>query len=107
MHRWSVVVHPLAEAEIKALPADMQARFIRIAEMLEEFGPQKVGMPHVRPLEKRLWEMRMSGRDGISRAIYVSAYARRLVVLHAFTKKTQATPRAAIETALKRWSSNL
>lgn len=80
----------------------MQARFLRITELLESFGPTNVGMPHVRPLESKLWEMRMKGRDGIARAVYAAIHDRRLLVLHVFVKKTQATPRAAIKTALTR-----
>jgi phage-related protein len=102
MNKWMVEIHPLAEPELQALPADMRARFLRIAEMLEEFGPQQVGLPHVRPLEGKLWEMRMQGRDGISRAVYAAMQGRRLVVLHAFIKKTQTTPRKAIDTARQR-----
>lgn len=96
---WTVNVIPEAEAELLALPADLQARFLHIGEMLEAFGPHKVGMPHVRPLEGKLWEMRMTGRDGIARAVYVARTGRKLTVLHVFTKKTQKTPRKAIETA--------
>jgi phage-related protein len=102
MGDWTVTIHPLAEAELKALPADMQARFLHIAELLESFGPVNVGMPHIRPLESKLWEMRMKGRDGIARAVYAAVQGRRLLVLHVFVKKTQTTPRAVIETALKR-----
>jgi phage-related protein len=102
MNDWTVALHPLAEAELKALPADMRARFLHIAELLESFGPTNVGMPHIRPLESKLWEMRMKGRDGIARAVYAAVQGRRLLVLHVFVKKTQTTPRAAIETALKR-----
>ena len=85
-----------------ALPADMRARFLHIAEMLESFGPQRVGLPHIRPLEDKLWEMRMQGRDGIARAEYAAIRDRCLLVLHVFVKKTKATPRVAIATALKR-----
>ena len=46
--------------------------------------------------------MRLSGRDGISRAIYVTASGRRVVIVRAFIKKTQKTPRSEIELALKR-----
>ena len=95
-------MHPLAETELKALPNDMQARFVHIAELLQDFGPQRVGLPHVRPLEGKLWEMRMQGRDGIARAVYAAIQGRRLLVLHVFVKKTQTTPRKAIETALQR-----
>ena len=99
---WTVEIHPQAEAELQALPADMRGRFLRIAEMLEQLGPHQVGLPHVRPLEGKLWEMRMQGRDGIARAVYAAVHGRRLLVLHAFVKKTQATPRTALNTARTR-----
>ena len=99
---WTVEIHPQAEAELHALPADMRGRFLRIAEMLEQLGPHQVGLPHVRPLEGKLWEMRMQGRDGIARAVYAAVHGRRLLVLHAFVKKTQATPRTALNTARTR-----
>jgi phage-related protein len=102
MDRWTVQIHPQAEPELMGLTADMRARFLRIAEMLEEFGPQQVGLPHVRPLEGKLWEMRMQGRDGISRAVYAAMQGRRLLVLHVFVKKNQTTPRKAIDTARQR-----
>ncbi|MCE1187211.1 MAG: type II toxin-antitoxin system RelE/ParE family toxin [Rhodocyclales bacterium] len=51
---WTVTLIPEAEAELLAMPADIQARFLHIAELLETFGPHQVGMPHVRPLEGKL-----------------------------------------------------
>lgn len=103
MAQWAVdVLNQTVESELLALPKDMQARFLRISELLESFGPQQVGMPHVRPLGQKLWEMRMTGASGIGRAIYTAASGRRLVVLHAFVKKTQKTPQRAIDTALNR-----
>jgi phage-related protein len=59
-------------------------------------------MPHIRPLVDKLWEIRLSGRDGIGRAIYVVAAGKKVVVVHAFIKKTQTTPSAAIKIANKR-----
>jgi phage-related protein len=59
-------------------------------------------MPHVRPIGEKLWEMRMIGREGIGRAIYTATAGKRLVVLHAFVKKTQKTPPRAIDLARKR-----
>lgn len=99
---WTVVLHPLAEQELKSLAPDLQSRFIHIAELLETFGPLQVGLPHVRPLENKLWEIRMTGRDGIARAVYAAVRARQLLVLHVFVKKTPTTPRKAIETAHQR-----
>jgi phage-related protein len=46
--------------------------------------------------------MRMKGKDGISRAIYVTARGRRVVVVRVFVKKTQKTPRREIDLALER-----
>jgi phage-related protein len=39
---------------------------------------------------------------GIARAIYVTAIGHRVIVVHAFVKKTQKTPRAALELAERR-----
>ena len=46
--------------------------------------------------------MRLTGRDGIARTLYVTATGRRIVILRAFVKKTQKTPRSEIELALRR-----
>ena len=40
--------------------------------------------------------MQFGGRDGIARALYVTAAGRRIVVVHVFLKKTQKTPRTAL-----------
>lgn len=62
-----------------------------------------MGLPNIRPLEGKLWEMRMQGLDGIARAVYAAVQGHRLLVLYVFVKKTQTTPpRAALETASKR-----
>jgi ribosome-binding protein aMBF1 (putative translation factor) len=46
--------------------------------------------------------LRLTGRDGIARALYVTAVGRRVVVVRAFVKKKQKTPRSEIELALQR-----
>jgi phage-related protein len=51
----------------------------------------------VKHLEGKLWELRLTGRDGIALALYITAIGRRVVVVRAFVKKTQKTPRAEIE----------
>jgi phage-related protein len=58
--------------------------------------------PYVKPLGSKLFEIRMKGKDDIARAIYIAATGQRLVVLHAFQKKTAKTPRSAIRIALER-----
>jgi phage-related protein len=100
---WRVeILNETVAAEIAALPADMQARFLRLAERIASIGLESLSEPHVKHLEGKLWEMRLTGRDGIARALYVTAIGRRIVVVRAFVKKTQKTPRSEIELALRR-----
>ena len=100
---WQVeILNEKVGAEIEALPADMRARFLRIGERICQVGLESLGEPHVKHLEGKLWEMRLMGRDGIARALYVTAFGKRVVVVRAFVKKTQKTPRAEIELALRR-----
>jgi len=100
---WRVeVLDRRVERELDELAADVRERFLRIAELIERHGPAAVHEPYVKHLEGKLWEMRMKGKDGIARAIYVITYGERVVVLHAFVKKTQKTPRRALEIARER-----
>ena len=101
--RWTfATLNAAVDAEIGALPADMQARFLRYGDIIERAGFEGLPRDSVKHLEGRLWELRMTGRDGISRAIYVTAVGRRVVILRVFVKKTEKTPRREIELALMR-----
>jgi phage-related protein len=87
---WTVtVLDPVATAELEALPADVRARFNRIVALIEENGLERVHEPHVKHVQGRIWEMRLTGRDGIARALYVTASGKRVVVVRVFVKKTQ------------------
>lgn len=100
---WVVVfLNEEVQASLDAFPLDIRASFQRIVELIQSHGLERVREPYVRHLEGPLWEMRMKGRHGIARAIYVTAIGRRVVVLHVFEKKTQKTPRREIITAMKR-----
>lgn len=101
--QWSVeFLNEVVEEEFRDLPKDMQARFVRISELIEAYGIEHVGMPHVRHLDGKLWEMRAKGKAGISRGIYVAISGRRVVILRIFVKKTEKTPRSEIVLALER-----
>ena len=88
--------------ELEGLAADMRARFRRIVELIQGHGLERMREPHVKHLEGPLWEMRMKGKHGISRAIYVTARGQRVVVVRVFVKKTPKTPRWEIDLALER-----
>jgi len=95
-------VNAEAKAELDALPQDVRASFERIVQLVQTVGLERVHEPYIKHLEDRLWEMRLKGRDGIARSLYVTASGRRVVILRTFVKKTQKTPRREIVLALRR-----
>jgi phage-related protein len=102
MPEWGVQLLDAAAKELGELPDDMQARFLRIAELLEAYGPFEVGRPHVAALGRGLWEIRMSGRSGIARALFEIRTGRQLMIGRLFVKKTQKVPAREIRLAVRR-----
>jgi len=88
-------------AEIESWPVGVQADYARLVELLMEFGPV-LKMPHSRPLGDGLFELRPRGPEGIGRALFCFMVGRRVVMLHAFVKKTQTTPKSDLAVARKR-----
>lgn len=99
---WSVEYLPTAVEERAELPADMRARLARMTDLIAEHGLEQLPRDWVRSLGDKLWELRVSGRDGLARAIYVTATGRRLVIVRIFVKKTQKTPQRELELARQR-----
>ncbi|HZB89616.1 MAG TPA: type II toxin-antitoxin system RelE/ParE family toxin [Terracidiphilus sp.] len=101
--QWQVeILNQTVRAELLALPEDMQARFVRIGLLISEAGLETLREPQVKHLVGKLWEIRLTGKDGIARALYVTALGKRVVVVRVFIKKTQQTPRPEIDLALRR-----
>ena len=100
---WTVeTLNETVDAELAELPADMRARLARISELIEAVGLPNVKEPHVRHIRGPLWEVRLKGRAGIARALYVAVREQRVVILRAFIKKTEKTPTGEIDLALQR-----
>jgi len=100
---WSVdTLNETVDAELAKLPPDMRARLVRIAELIESVGLPNVREPHVRHIRGPVWEIRLKGKAGIARALYVAAGEQRVVILRAFVKKTETTPAGEIDIALER-----
>lgn len=104
---WRVVFYKTSagaspvEEYIDTLHADDAARIIHRLEILEELGTS-MRMPDARKLEDSpLWELRIRGQTAY-RVFYVAIEGRRMLVLHAFQKKSQKTPRREIRTAEQR-----
>jgi phage-related protein len=101
--RWTIeILNAAVAAEIAALPRDMGARLARLIGVIQDFGFQALPRDSVKHLDGKLWELRMTGRDGISRAIYVTAIGQRVVIVRAFVKKTPQTPQRELDIARQR-----
>jgi phage-related protein len=100
---WTIqTLNPTVDAELATLPDDMVARFRHISDLIRDMGLERVRHPHVDHLQGALWEMRLRGKAGIARALYVTASGQRVVIVRVFVKKTQKTPPSEIRIALQR-----
>lgn len=93
--------HDRVLAEIESWPVDVLADYARLVELLVEYGPN-LRLPHSRALGDGLFELRPHGRSGIGRAFYCFVVGKRIIVLHAFIKKTRETPDRELKVARKR-----
>jgi len=87
---------------LKALSRD-DKRIVGTDIATVEFG-WPVGMPTCRPLTSRrgLWEVRSTLTQNRIARILFFVYHGEMVLLHAFIKKTQQTPAADLDLAMKR-----
>jgi phage-related protein len=100
---WTVeTLNETVDAELAELRADMRARLARIAELIEAVGLPNVREPHVRHIRGPIWEIRLKGKAGIARALYVTAREQRVVIVRVFVKKIEKAPVSEIELALQR-----
>ena len=100
---WSVTfLNEIVREEFLALPKSLIAVTLRIVELIENNGLEKTGMPYVRHLEGKLWEIRAKGKNGIARSLYVTASGKRVVIVRCFVKKTQKTPDKELKIARQR-----
>ncbi|WP_430883376.1 type II toxin-antitoxin system RelE/ParE family toxin [Fusibacter sp. JL216-2] len=82
------------------LPKKDRAKILREVDLLQDFGLQ-LGMPHVKKMKGTddLWELRVKQGSDNYRIFYFTLKAKRFVLLHAFQKKSQKTPKKDIEIA--------
>jgi phage-related protein len=77
-----------------------KAKLIWTFQLLETNGIE-VGMPYIKPLEDKLYEVRAEVNRNAIRVIYFLYTERRFILLHGFHKKTQKTPKKELEKAKK------
>ena len=97
-----IYFHERVLAEIESWPVDVLADYARLVELLAEHGPS-LRLPHSRAFGDGLFELWPRGSTGIGRAFYCFLVGKRVVVLHAFVKKSQQTPDRELKLARKRF----
>jgi len=93
---------------IDTLSPEGQAKYIFITKLLKDFGIE-VREPYVKQItgRRKLFEIRIKDKSGISRILYFAHSGKRFVLLHGFTKKTDKTPQREIEIAEQRMKDYL
>jgi len=107
--QWTIEYYERADGKcpvrefIDGLSHEGQAKYIFISRLLVEYGVQ-VREPYVKQFtgHKKLFEIRIKDKTGISRILYFTHTGRRIILLHGFTKKTNKTPQREIEIAEER-----
>lgn len=100
---WNIVFYtdnrgkcPILEF-IEKLPLLEQAKVRNALRLLREFGTA-LGMPHAKPIQGKLWELRPGG----VRLFYFAYIDRQFVILHGYRKQSMKTPQREIAVALRR-----
>jgi|WetSurSiteA1Bulk_404760.scaffolds.fasta_scaffold124058_2 phage-related protein len=93
---------------IDSLSAEGQAKYIFITRLLQEYGIH-VKEPYVRQItgHKKLYEIRIKEKSGISRILYFAHTGKKFVLLQGFIKKTDKTPANEIDIAEQRMKEYL
>lgn len=106
--KWKIIYYISASGENpvkKFLDARPKAKLkaLRILSYIEEFG-LSYAIPHIKKLTGTpLWEIRILGEDSV-RILYITRQGKQILLLHAFMKKSDKTPKKEIDISLVRLS---
>jgi phage-related protein len=97
------VFHPKARAVIQEFPEEVRRELGKAIFDLQK--GEKLGMPLSRTMSAvgvGVEELRVKDRSGIYRVFCYARLVDRIVIFHAFIKKTQQTPKHEIDLGRKR-----
>ncbi len=89
-----------AEEFLESLEIKMQAKMVRTIRMFEENGTD-LRMPYSEYLRDGIFELRAKVGSNISRVMYFFFDGGRAILTHGFIKKSQKTPSAQIDRAIR------
>lgn len=105
--KWQIKYYsPKLEEEILSLPDGLLARYLRLTDLMSEFG-SNLGMPHTKPLDGGLFELRVKSKEGIARVFFCTKIGKKIIMLHSFVKKSQKTPKKELRLAKARMNEVL
>jgi phage-related protein len=99
-----MIEYPYEDVEqfVLKLPISLSAKYFHLTDLMIEFGVN-LGMPHTKALSGGLFELRVKSKDGIARVFYCTKVGKRIIMLHAYIKKTQKTPSKELRKARQRF----
>ncbi len=100
--KWSIGYYSTElEKKILSLPSGLLARYLRLTDLMLEFG-SNLGLPHTKSLGGGLLELRIKSKEGTARVFYCTMLGNKIIMLHLFIKKSQKIPQKEIEIARNR-----
>ena len=87
------------------LPKEARAKLLARVQMLREHGPS-LDFPYTSQIEGRLRELRLRLGKTRYRVLYFFDERRTCILLHGFTKNTEAAPPGEIRVALQRMDTH-
>ena len=83
---------------LNSLDIKLRAKILRTIELLEKNG-NELREPYSKHLEEGIFELRVKQGSDIVRTLYFFVIGHKIVLTNGFMKKTQKTPKSAIELA--------
>ena len=85
---------------LNSLDKKMRAKMLRTIKMLEDNG-NRLREPYAKSLRDGIFELRAKEGSDITRVLYFYVVGNTAVLTHGFVKKTDKTPSAEIERAVR------
>jgi phage-related protein len=99
MKNWGVeFLDEVVEAEFDGFPAEVRAKTIRISNLIMEFGLPNIGMPYIKHVQDKIWEIRAFQ----GRCLYITSTDKKVIILRCFIKKSNQLPQKELNIARKR-----
>ncbi len=99
---WQIIYYnQKVEHEILRLPEGLLARYLRLTDLMCEFGAN-LGLPHTKVINNGLLELRVKSKEGIARIFFCTKVGKKIVILHSYIKKTQKIPKQELNIAISR-----